>query len=106
MKGKEKDKDKYSKKSKVKEEKNEPIKIDFDGLIHRFVQAPVAPANYSDLSAIKDKLLWLKAPNRGMMPYSEDDADEDPGAELQTYDIEREKISKMNSGVTAYAYSI
>ena len=103
---KEKDKDRDSKESKEKEEKIEPIKIDFDGLIHRFVQAPVAPANYSDLSAIKDKLLWLKAPNRGMMPYSDDDSDEDPGAELQTYDIEKEKLSTITSGVKAYAVSL
>src|SRR5262249_54478386 len=63
-------------KSKEKEEKVEPIKIDFDGLIERFVQVPVAPANYIYLTAIKDKLHWLKAPNRGMMPYSEDESEE------------------------------
>src|SRR5437660_1621455 len=55
----EKDKDKD--KEKHEEEKIEPIKIDFDGLVDRFVEVPVAPANYSELAAIKDKLHWLKA---------------------------------------------
>jgi tricorn protease len=101
----EKDKTK-DKDSKDKEEKSEPINIDFDGLVERFVQVPVPPANYTDLTAIKDKLHWLKAPNRGMMPYHEDDSEEDPGGELQTYELEKEKLSTVTSGVKAYAISL
>jgi tricorn protease len=99
-------KDDEKSKEKEKEEKVEPIKIDFDGLIERFVEVPVPPANYTYLSAIKDKLHWLKTPNRGMMPYSEDESEEDPGGELQTYDIEKEKLSTVTSGVKAYAVSM
>jgi tricorn protease len=90
--------------AKDKEEKVEPIKIDFDGLAGRLVQAPVPPANYTDLRALDGKLHWLKAPNRGMMPYSEG-GDDDPGAELQTFDIEKEKVSTLTGGVKAYELS-
>ncbi|HWW03001.1 MAG TPA: PDZ domain-containing protein [Candidatus Acidoferrum sp.] len=100
-KSKDKDKD-----SKEKEEKIEPIKIDFDGLMDRFVQVPVPPGNYSELVALEGKLHWLKTPNRGMMPYNEEDPEEDPGGELQTYDIEKEKVSTITSGVKAYAVSL
>ena len=65
-----KDKKDNDKEDKAKEEeKVEPIRIDFDGLMDRFVQVPVAPGNYSDLTALDGKLHWLKSPNRGMMPY-------------------------------------
>ncbi len=72
----------------------------------RFVQVPVAPGNYSDLTAAGDKLHWLKAPNRGMMPYGEGDPEEDHAAELQTYDIEKEKLSTVTAGVKDYALSL
>jgi tricorn protease len=94
------------KKAKEKEEKIDPIRLDFDGLSGRFVQVPVAPANYSDLAALEGKLHWLKATNRGMMPYDGDDSEEEPGAELQTYDIEKEKLSTITAGVKAYAVSL
>jgi hypothetical protein len=41
-----------------------------------------------------------------MMPYSEDESEEDPGGELQTYDLEKEKLSTVTSGVKAYAVSM
>jgi tricorn protease len=100
-------KDSKDKKDKEKQgEKVEPIRIDFDGLRERFVQLPVAPANYSDLAALEGKLHWLKTPNRGLMPYDPDDTEEDPGSELQTYDFEKEKLSTITSGVKAYAVSL
>jgi tricorn protease len=101
-KDKEKGKDKQG---KEEEEKVEPIKMDFDGLADRFVQVPVAPGNYSDLVAVKDKLHWLKNTNRGMMPYDSDDPEEEPGAELQTYDLEKEKLSTVTDGVKAFEVS-
>ncbi len=100
-------KDKKDDKDKdAKEEKVEPIRIDFDGLPDRFVQVPVPPGNYSDLAALDGKLHWLKSPNRGMVPYSPDDSEEDPGADLQTYEIEKEKVSTISSGVKAFALSL
>src|SRR5208337_2984087 len=94
-------------KDKAKEdEKVEPIRIDFDGLMDRFVQVPVAPGNYSDLTALDGKLHWLKSPNRGMSPYESDDPEEEPGADLLTYEIEKEKLSTIASGVKAYEVSM
>ncbi|MGO8926761.1 MAG: PDZ domain-containing protein [Limisphaerales bacterium] len=101
-----KKKDSTDTKAKEKKEKIEPIRIDFEGLTERFVQVPVAPANYSDLTALEGKLHWLKTPNRGMMPYEADDSEEEPGAELQTYDLEKEKLSTITAGVKAYAVSL
>jgi tricorn protease len=93
-------------KAKAKEEKVAPIKVDVEGLMDRFVQVPVEPGNYSDLAAVEGKLHWLKSPNRGMMPYSPEEEKEPPGADLQTYDIEKEKLSTITSGVKAYAVSL
>jgi tricorn protease len=97
-KGKDNDKD------QDKDEKPKPIQIDFEGLVDRFVQVPVAPGNYSGLAALEGKLHWLKSPNRGMMPYKEE-GEEDPGSELLTYDIAKEKLSTLASGVKAFAVS-
>jgi tricorn protease len=99
-----KDKDKDDKDSE--EEKVEPIRIDFDGLMDRFVEVPVPPANYSDLTALDGKLHWLKTRDRGMMPYDSEDGDDESGSELQTYDIEKEKLSTVTSGVKDYAVSL
>jgi len=86
------------------EEKVEPIRIDFDGLADRVVQVPVAPGNYTALRAVGGKLHWLRFANRGMMPPG-DDADDEPGRDLVTYDIEKEKLSTVTSGVRDYAVS-
>ena len=87
------------------EEKVEPIRIDFDGLAERVVQVPVAPGNYGDLHAVAGKLHWLKQVDRGMMPPG-DDSDDDPGSELVTYDLEKEKLSNLASGVQGFDVSL
>ncbi len=92
-------------KTKEKETKVEPIKIDFEGLAERFVAAPVPPGNYSDLRALDGKLHWLKTSNRGMMPPPAGKGDDEPGAELQTFDIEKEKVTTLSGAVKAYAIS-
>jgi tricorn protease len=93
-------------KAKAKDdEKVEPIRIDTEGLMQRFVMVPVPPGNYTDLAAVEGKLHWLKSSNRGMMPYQEADSESDPGAELQTYDLDKEKLSTVTGGVKAYAVS-
>ncbi|HUM02018.1 MAG TPA: PDZ domain-containing protein, partial [Thermoanaerobaculia bacterium] len=87
------------------EEKIQPIRIDFDGLADRVVQVPVAPGNYTALRAVGGKLHWLKVTDRGMTPPG-DDADEDPARDLVTYDIEKEKLSTVASGVRDYDVSM
>jgi len=87
------------------EEKVEPIRIDFEGLADRIVQVPVAPGNYDELRAVEGKLHWLRSANRGMMPPG-DEADDDPGGDLVTYDIEKEKLSTVASGVRGFEVSM
>jgi tricorn protease len=88
-----------------KEEKVEPIRIDFDGLADRLAQVPVAPGNYDDLRVVEGKLHWLKYQNRGMMPPG-DEPEEEPVAELQTYELEKEKATTITGGVLAYQVSL
>ncbi|HVO12438.1 MAG TPA: PDZ domain-containing protein [Vicinamibacteria bacterium] len=87
------------------EEKVQPIRIDFEGLADRLVQVPVAPGNYTNLRAIAGKLHWLKVTDRGMMPPG-DSPDEEPGGDLVTYDVEKEKLSTVTSGVRDFDVSM
>ncbi len=103
-----KDKDaKGDKKKEAKEEKIGPIRIDFTGIGERVVQVPVAPGNYVGLRAVEGKLHWLSFEPRGMMPpETPDDDDENPGGDLLTYDIEKEKVFTLASGVRGYDVSM
>src|SRR4029079_12708776 len=86
------------------EEKPQPIRIDFDGLAERLGEVPVAPDNYDELRAIDGKLHWLKRASLGMMPPG-DAQDDTPVAELQTYEIDKEKVSTITDRVQAFAVS-
>ena len=99
---KEKDKDKGA----GDEDKVEPVHIDFDGIMDRFVAVPVEAGNYSDLAAVEGKLHWLKNPSAGMWPYDDDESADDPKAELMMYDLEKEKLHTVVSGVKAYEISM
>ena len=119
-KSEEKDKEKESEESKDKpkdqskdkkgkaEEKVAPITIDFAAIGERIVEVPVKPGNYFGLAAIAGKLHWLSAPNRGMMPPGDPggDQDDDRGADLQTFDIDKEKLSTVAPGVLGYDVSM
>ena len=85
------------------EEKAKPVRIDFDGLPGRMVQVPIPPGNYFGLHAIPGKLVFANAENRGMAPPDVDG--EAPGATLLSYDLEKEKLSTIVSGVTGYDVS-
>jgi tricorn protease len=92
-------------KPEQKEEKIEPIRIDFDGLAGRIVQFPVLPGNYTGLRAIPGKLHFVGTQNRGMMPP--DAAGDGPaGGTLYTFDVEKEKLSTLATGVTGYDVSL
>jgi tricorn protease len=88
-----------------KAEKVTPIRIDFEGIADRFVTVPVAPGIYDNLWAGNGKLHWISYESRGMMPP--DPQPEEPRAgDLQTWDMEREKVSTLAPGVIAYAVSL
>jgi tricorn protease len=88
------------------EEKAEAIRVDFDGLSERLVQVPVEPGNYDELHAVEGKLHWLSSSNRGMMPLKKKDKEDEGGADLQTYDLDNEKVSTIAEGVTGYQVSM
>jgi tricorn protease len=92
-------------KAEQKEEKIEPIRIDFDGLKNRIVQVPVPPGNYSGMQAIPGKLHFIGTENAGMMP-PDADSGEPRGGTLYTFDIEKEKLSTLASGVLGYDVSL
>lgn len=52
-----------AKEDKAKEKKN--IAIDFDGFERRVVVLPVKPGNFGNLSAVKGKVIFHRAPNSG-----------------------------------------
>lgn len=85
-------------------EKVGPIRIDFEGIADRFVEVPVAPGNYDSLWAGTGKLHWVSYENRGMMPPGPE-ADEQRSGQLQTYDMEKEKVYTLSPGVLAYDVS-
>ena len=92
-------------KEEQKEEKIEPIRIDFDGLKNRIVLVPVPPGNYTALRAIPGKLHFIGTENAGMMPPDADPS-EPRGGSLYTFDIEKEKLSTLSSGVLGYDVSL
>ncbi|HSS44917.1 MAG TPA: S41 family peptidase [Thermoanaerobaculia bacterium] len=99
------EKKKGSEEGKAAEEKVGPIRIDFEGLADRFVEVPAPPGNYDNLWAGADKLHWLSYEVRGMMPPGPPEEDDRRSGALQTFDVEKEKVSTLAPGVLAYEVS-
>jgi tricorn protease len=102
-----KDKEKGGKEKK--EEKVEPIKIDFDGLADRIVQVPVEPGQYYGLKAVEGKLHWISVEPRGMTPWNDPNADDDDdhrGGSLMTYDIANQKSATLAPSVLGFDVSM
>jgi len=92
-----------------KEAEPEPVKIDFDGLMGRAVQVPVQPGALVGLKAVEGKLHWIALEPRGMVPWTPPDGDADDGGRagsLMTYDIAKEKLATLASGVQGYDVSM
>lgn len=53
------------KKDPPKKTSTKPVDIDFAGLESRMVLLPVSAGNYGSLSAVKDKVIFMKYPNTG-----------------------------------------
>lgn len=88
-----------------RDESAAPITIDFDGIASRIVQVPVEPGNYTALAAVAGKLHFVGLENDGMMPGGEE-GDEEPAGTLFTYDLEKEKLSTLATGVKGYEVSM
>ncbi len=100
--GEKQNKDK-GKKEKTGERKDEEkpvvVRVDYDGIVDRAEAFPVAPGNYSDLRALRGKLLWVENPDPVLA--------EKPAGEkkLLMYDIEKRKLQTIYSPVDGYETS-
>jgi tricorn protease len=100
-------KDKADKDKKDKKDEIKPIRIDFDGLMGRAVQVPVEPSLAFGLKAVEGKLHWIEVEPKGMMPAGGGgDDDEETSGDLRTYDLEKEKLTKLASDVRGYDVSM
>ncbi|MFB7335217.1 S41 family peptidase [Streptomyces adustus] len=71
-------------------------RIDLEGLADRIVPFPVEAARYSTLRAVKDGVLWLRHPVRGVLGASRATPDDpDPKTELERYDLDRQRIEHL-----------
>lgn len=93
---KKKDKTK-AKGSDTAKDNDKAVTIDFDGLEARMVILPIEPGNYTNLSAVKDKIIFQKYPNLG----SADDAK----PSLKYYDIEDRKEKNISENIDNYKLS-
>ncbi len=80
------------------EQKNQPIRIDFDGLAERVAAAPVAADNYYGLSAVEGSLILV----RGAPFYYGRQADVKP--EIKIFDLEKRELKPLTGG-GSYALS-
>jgi tricorn protease len=72
------------------------VSVDADGLPDRVVGVPVAEARYSDLRAVKDGLVWLREPVRGVLGESAADLDDDaPRPTLERYDLTKREVTEL-----------
>ncbi|MEV6982122.1 PDZ domain-containing protein [Sphaerisporangium sp. NPDC051017] len=75
------------------------LRIDFDGIDRRVVAFPVAEGRYDSVAAMKDKVLFTSSPVEGSR--GDDYADPVTGT-LQAYDLTRQKLETLVSGVTEF----
>jgi len=93
------DKDKDKDKDKGKKKVLDAVRIDFEGLADRVARVPVDADNYSDLSAVKGQLLYV----RGAPFYYGREADIKPA--LRTFVFKDRKESTLAEDVNGYALS-
>ncbi|WP_142784022.1 S41 family peptidase [Changchengzhania lutea] len=89
-KDKDKDKDKKDKKSEVTK-----TFIEIAGFENRVEHLDIEPGNIGSLTAIKDKLLFVRYPNSGSV--------EDASAALHYYDFEERDVKTIMSEVSSYS---
>lgn len=84
----------------TKEEKKPsvtPVEIDFDGIESRLVLLPIKAGNYSKLSSVSGKIVYIKAPNTG--------AGGDAKAAIKYYDIEKREEKNILDEANDYELS-
>ncbi|MFQ5512383.1 MAG: S41 family peptidase [Candidatus Krumholzibacteriia bacterium] len=93
------DKKKDKKKDKGDDKKQEPIKIDFDGLAERVTRVPVTDDNYYNLHAIEGHLLYTRG---GPFYYGRRS---DVRASLRIFSMKDRKESTVAEDISGYAVS-
>ncbi|GII60777.1 tricorn protease [Sphaerisporangium krabiense] len=81
------------------EEDTGGLTIDFEGIDRRVVAFPVPEGRYERVAATKDKVLFTSSPVQGSRG---DDYADPPSATLQAYDLTRQKLETLVSGVTDF----
>jgi tricorn protease len=80
-----------------KEEKREPIRIDFDGIADRVSRVPVEDDNYYDLTVTKDYLVYVKA---GADYYGRDSY---PSSALVVYSLKDRKETTLSEKIDGFS---
>lgn len=88
-----------AKKADAKDEKKDEspkpvvVKVDEDGITDRLIALPVKASNYDTLTAVADKVYYLRASSDGQG----DEDDEAPGKELAYFDLKELKETSLGS---------
>jgi tricorn protease len=96
------DADKAKDKKKDDKAKDEPIKIDLDGIARRIAALPVPVANYSQLHAIKGKVLFTSFPIQGALSQG---GGEGQRGSLEVFDLTELKHEVLIGGINAFDVS-
>jgi len=84
---------------KKEDEPPKPVEIDFDGLASRAVRVPLEAGNYSNLSATKEGLVYVRS---GAPYYGRDNGEK---AALMVFDKKERKSTAIAEGVAGGAIS-
>jgi tricorn protease len=96
-KGKKKDRDKSKKGDEDSDEEEKSVEIDFDDFESRMVILPEKAGNYTNLQAIKSKIVFQQFPNTG--------SGDNSGASVKYFDLEERESKTIITGINGYLVS-
>lgn len=80
----------------------EPVEIEFEGLMDRFVELPVEAGQYAALSAAEDKVFYLSLPLEGAAKGYDFSGEPEPKATLMAFDLAGKEATPFVSGISTY----
>lgn len=89
--------DKGKDEKKAEAGKDKPVEIDLEGFESRMVVLSAPPGNYTDLSAVKGKIIYIRRPNTG--------SGGDSQPELKYYDTDKREQKTIIQSASAYDLS-
>lgn len=81
------------------------VRVDLAGIQQRVVELPVPADSYSDLRAVKGKLLYLSTPPRGLLEDPWPEEDKKPRSRLHVYDFEDREADVLVEALRDYTLS-